>query len=206
MTALAVDGLSDAFSKVFAQVIEERFAAIPVTACLVWDIAHTPDAAVQHIASMLGLQRVLGAASLRGALPRGKALLAQRGTKGGLRSAIEALGFAVELVVRLDSQTCNGSFLANGEPNRCGGDAFWAVCRVEVTAPTLGSEQSVVTTEQVSELWRTINYFGRKSSRCVLAVFDGAGAWVFRNDSTVSEPIYGFTWATFDETFDSTFN
>jgi hypothetical protein len=200
MTTLTVEGLSDAFSKVFAQVVEERFAAIPVTACLVWDIALTPDAAVQHIAQMLGLQRVLGADSLRSSLPRGKPLLAQRGTRGGLHRALESLGHAVGFEVQLGRVRCDGSLFAAGEPHRCGGDSHWAVYRVEVTAT------SELTTDEVGAIWRTVAYFGRRSGRCVLVIRDAYGLRVFRDDSTTSAPTNELSPATFDDYFDETFS
>ena len=199
------DGLSDAFSRVFAQVVEERFSAIPVTACLVWHIEHTPDAALLHIAQQLGLRRVLGASSLRSALPRGRSLLARRGTRGGVRAAIEALGYQVTLTNRLQHERCDGSFRASGEPHRCGSDAHWAVCRVTVLVPSVNGAQATLGTEQIREVWSTLAYFGRRSIRYVVVLRDGAGLRVFREGALVSEPTHAVGPLAFDSTFDDSF-
>lgn len=181
MTVAASEGVSDAFCQAFAQVIEERFAAIPVEACLVWDIANTPDAALLHIAEFLGLRRVLGAQALRTGLPGGVAMLAQRGTVGGLSDALAALGYTVTLVKGLQHQRCDGSILASGEPHRCGGDAHWAVCLVQLVTTR------DVTADDIHTVWATIDYFGRKALRYVLQVTDATSTRVFRSNSLVAE-------------------
>ena len=181
MTVGASEGVTDAFCQAFAQVIEERFAAIPVEACLVWDIAHTPDEALLHIAEFLGLRRVLGAQALRSGLPGGVALLARRGSVGGLTDALAALGYTVTLVKGLQNVCCDGSILASGEPNRCGADAHWAVCRIELTTTR------PVTSDDIYTVWTTVDYFGRRSLRYVLQVTDATSTRVFRSHSLVAE-------------------
>jgi hypothetical protein len=181
VTLTAPDGLSDAFASAFAQVLEERFSAIPVTACLVWDIAHTPDAALAHIAEGLGLARVLGSTALRTGLPSGRSLLARRGTRSAVRAALEGLGYTVAFTAGLQKIVCDGSITAGGEPYRCGADGHWAVCLVGLTST------STLTSEQVTEIWRAIDYYGRKAVRCVLVVADTLGTRGFRDGATMAE-------------------
>lgn len=178
MTGLvAPDGVSDEFMRVFAQVVDERFSAIPVSRCLVWDIRNTPDAALAHIAVGLGLRRVLGRQSLRTSLPYGVALMKRRGTSGGLKAALGTLGYTVSLRTRLYRVCCDGSMVASGEPYRCGSDAVRPLTHVLVWSTTTLSE------EEVRGLWVCIGYFGRGSVRHVLVVNEPSGCRVFRERS-----------------------
>lgn len=205
MSAVPVpDGLSDAFCSAFAQVVEERFAAIPVTACLVWDIANTPDAALVHIAEGLGMTRVMSGAAIRSGLPNGSKMLSGRGYSSAVKRALESLGYSVVLVTDLDSPVCDGSLFASGEPNRCGGDAHWAVCRVEIAVPVINGVQSMLTPDQVHEVWNVVNYFGRRAVRYIVTVAEGLNGHVYRDDSLVGVPFFTVPHY-FDETFDYTF-
>lgn len=175
-------GVSDRFVVAYMQVTEERFAAIPVTACLVWDLANAPESALVHIADGLGMRRVLSGAELRTALPNGWSLLGRRGTPEGLRAALEAMGYAVALVAGLDGVVCDGSVDASGEPYRCGSDARWSVCQVHVTNLT-----EAVSAEQLRGLWDAVDYFSRRAVRHILTVHDATGSHTYRDHSTVPE-------------------
>jgi hypothetical protein len=162
------------------RVTEERFAAIRVESCLVWDIANSPDEALQHIASGLGLSRVLAADALRSALPSGLMVLAGRGTRAAVEAALEGLGYVVAFRSGLQHLLCDGSILADGEPYECGYDSHWAVCHLYLTATGV-----TLTTNQIDEVWRNVDYWGRKSVRHVLVVTDATGRHVYRNNATV---------------------
>ncbi len=174
------DGLTDDFVRAFVEVSDERLSSIPVETCLVWDARHAPDEALWHVAEFLGMRRVLGGAALRaGLLHEGFALLGRRGTPAGVQAALEAMGFEVGLVTEVDHQVCDGSILADGEPNLCGADAHWAVCQVHVST----SDVVEVGGWKVRDLWATIYYFGRCAVRYVLTVHDASGSTTYREGS-----------------------
>lgn len=164
MSLLLPAGINDASTRALAQLIDERFSALPVERVLVWHLAATEVDVVAHIAEMLGLDGPgFGGDTPLGLIRRGVMLCRRHGTPWALREVLRALGYGEVEIVEEFNPKFDGEFYFDGA-RMYGADAepgiFWLAC-------SIGESKSA---DWVRALWDVIDRRKRRSAWQVLIV------------------------------------
>lgn len=172
MSALTLpDAIRTDPSAVAFLAVLERFDALPVEKVLVWHVAHDASDALAHVAETLGLSGIDFASGPPAELiARAIGLMRACGTAGALKVAIEALGYAPELIELTENPQLyyDGSIQYDGT-YRYGADTGPFHFDVEIDV----DDAERPTVAELRELWLLIETWSRASTQFTLVITVG---------------------------------
>lgn len=157
-------GIDDVSNRALGEIINERFAALPVEKALVWHFESADEVRIEAVAEFLGLN----GPEFRGVdgtpielLMQGVLLRRRRGTPWALREVLRRLNYGEVELVEQTNVRHNGAIKHNGERLHNGANS-WATFIVFLDVA------SAFTVEEVRIVWDVVDVYKPRRSHFAL--------------------------------------